>query len=114
MDANLLLRSGSANLTATETLTYVTVGPMLKPLYLYVLLAAVNAGTVDVKLSFQTAANAEKASLSMAQMSAAGLYAVPFYTDQPRMVVSLTLAGGANACGASKVWIEPAGMYTGI
>jgi hypothetical protein len=111
MDANLVLRDGSANLTATETLTAVTVGPMHKPLWLYVLLPAVNAGTVTVKLAFKNGAT-EYASTSLAAISAAGLIAVPFFTNQPSVVVSLTLAGGANACGAAKVWIEPAGMYT--
>lgn len=115
MDTNLVLRDGSANLTATEVLTAVTIGPMTRPLWLHIVAPAGTgtSPTLDAKLSFCTAAapTTEVYSESMKQIIAAGHYAVPFYTKEESLKVTLTVGGTTPNFGGVKVWIDPANRY---
>jgi hypothetical protein len=114
MDTNLVLRDGTANLTADETLTSVRIGPMTRPMWLHVLVPTVSASdTLDVELEFCDAAasTTEIYNQNMKQITAAGYYSVPFYTQEEYLQVKLNLTevgGGALAFGATKVWISPA------
>jgi hypothetical protein len=115
MDTTFTLRS-SGNLTADETLTSVAVGPMNEPLWLNVLVPTVaGSDTLDVSLAFQNSSNATQATLAMKQITAAGLSRVPFFTNQPNLVVTLNVTDGAADgvnMGVVKVWVSTAGLYT--
>ncbi len=123
MDTNLVLRDGSSNLTADETLTAVTVGPQVNVLWLHVLVPSTwtpATDTIDVELEFCKAATptTEAYNMNMEQIVAAGHYSVPFFAhpETPSLQVKLNVTdvggGGINA-GATKVWIDTTNRYTG-
>lgn len=116
MDTNLVLRAASVgNLTADETLTTALIGPMVRPLWLHVLVPSVSSGDVlDVELEFCTAAasTTEVYNMNMKQITAAGHFAIPFFTPLEYLQVKLneTDNGGPNF-GAVVVWIDAANRY---
>ncbi len=117
MDTNLVLRDGTSNLTADETLTSVLIGPMTRPMWLHVLVPSVSSGDVlDVELEFceSTASTTEVYNMNMKQITAAGHFAIPFFTTLEYLQVKLneTDNGGPNF-GATKVWIDLANRYDG-
>lgn len=116
MDKNLVLRDGTTDLTADETLTSVKVGPMVRPLWLHVIVPEVSAGdTLDVELEFcDAAANTTKIyNMNMKQISAAGHYAIPFYFLLAYLQVKLNVTGTDTDFGAVKAWIDPSNRYDG-
>ena len=122
MDTNLVLRDGSTHLTADETLTTCEIGPMVRPLWLHVIVpAAGNAGAthkLDVELEFCAvgATTTEIYNMNMKQIIAAGHYAIPFYTLLEYVYVKLNITddGGADLDLAHvKVWIDPSNRYDG-
>lgn len=117
MDTNLVLRDGTANLTGDETLTSVNIGPMVKPLTLNVLVPAVSSGEVlDVELEFCAAGatTTEIYNMNMKQITAAGFYSIPFFTHLEYLQVKLNQTdNGSPNFGGVKVWITPAGRYSG-
>lgn len=121
MDANLVLRDGTTDLTADETLTSVEIGPMTRPLWLHVVVPEIAeaSDTLDVELEFcdASASTTQVYNLNMKQMTAPGHYAVPFYTLLAYLQVKLNVtdadAGGDFDAGAVKVWIDPANRYDG-
>lgn len=123
MDANLVLRTGSADLTADETLTSVRIGPMLRPMVLCVMTedASEASDTLDVELEFcdEDASTTEVYNMNAPQMdvSAAGaIVRVPFITPLEYLQVKLNVtdadSGSDFNAGGVKVWIEPAARYT--
>lgn len=119
MDTNNVLRTGSENLTADETLTTHLVGPMVKPLWLHVLVPSVSSGDVlDVELEFCAlgASTTEIYNMNMKQITAAGHYAIPFYTLLEYLQVKLNVTADSTVAlsmGAVKVWIDNANRYDG-
>ena len=119
MDAYTILRDGTSNLTADETLTSVKVGPMVKPLWLHVLVPSVSSGdTLDVELEFcaATASTTQISNMNMKQITAAGHYAIPFYTLHEYLQVKLNVTADSSAAlsmGATKVWIDTTNRYNG-
>lgn len=119
MDTNLVLRDGTSNLTADETLTTTLVGPMMKPLWLHVIVPSITAtDTLDVELEFCAtgATTTEIYNMNMKQITAAGHYAIPFYTLLEYLQVKLNITdvgGGGFSAGAVKVWIDNANRYDG-
>lgn len=116
MDINLVLRDGTTDLTADETLTSVKVGPMTRPLWLHVLVPEVSASdTLDVELEFcaASASTTEVYNMNMKQISAAGHFAIPFYTLLEYLQVKLNVTGSDVDLGATKVWIDTANRYDG-
>jgi len=116
MDTNLILRDGSTDLTADETLTSTKVGPMTRPMWLHVVVPEVSASdTLDVELEFCDAAapTTEVYNMNMKQIDALGHYAVPFYTPLEYLQVKLNVTGSDVNLGATKVWIDPANRYDG-
>jgi hypothetical protein len=114
MDTNLVLRDGSADLTADETLTSVKVGPMVRPMALCVQVPEVSSGdTLDVELEFcdASASTTEIYNMNMKQISAAGYYSIPFFTQLAYLQVKLNVTGSDVDLGATKVWIAPAHRY---
>jgi hypothetical protein len=118
MDTNLILRSGSSNLTADETLTSVRVGPMMRPMELMVLVPSITGGadTLDVELEFCATATptTEISNMNMKQITAAGLYSIPFFTHHEYLQVKLNVTdvgGSGFSAGAVKVWIAPVHRY---
>ena len=117
MDTNLVLRDGTSNLTADETLTSVRVGPMNHKLVLMVLVPSITStDTLDVELEFCTEAlpTTQVYNMNMPQITAAGLYSIPFYTDLEYLQVKLNITdvgGSGFSSGATKVWLAPAGRY---
>lgn len=112
MDTNLMLRDGSANLTADETLTSVRVGPMNRPMWLKVLVPVISSGDVlDVELEFcdKDASTTEVQNMNMKQIGVAGLHQIPFYTLYEYLQVKLNETdNGAPNFGGVKVWLDPA------
>lgn len=119
MDTNLVLRDGSSDLTADETLTAITLGPMTRPMWLHVLVPEVSSGdTLDVELEFCLAASptTEVYNMNMKQISAAGHYAIPFFMAPPCTSLQVKLNetdDGSPDFGATKVWIDNANRYDG-
>jgi hypothetical protein len=117
MDTNLTLRTGATDLTADETLTSVHIGPMTRPLYLHVVVPSITStDTLDVELEFCDAATSttEVYNQNMKQITAAGYYSTPFYTDEEYLQVKLNVTdvgGSGFSAGAVKVWIAPAHRY---
>jgi len=120
MDTNLVLRDGSVHLTADETLTAVVVGPMKEPMWVHVLcpVAESNIGAthkLDVELELCDDTPTEKANMNMAQINAAGLYSIPFFTLYTKLQVKLNITddgGGDLDLAHVKVWISPANRYS--
>ncbi|HTY64323.1 MAG TPA: hypothetical protein VMG30_18885 [Acidobacteriota bacterium] len=112
MDANLLLRDGSTNLTADETLTATKIGPMVRPMYLHVLAPYVRSGdTLDVEAEFcdTGATTTQISNMNMKQIVAAGHYCEPFFTLHDYIQIKLGVTAGTTAAlsmGAVKVWID--------
>lgn len=119
MDTNLVLRDGSSNLTEDETLTTLLIGPMVKPLWLHVLVPSITStDTLDVELEFCAtgATTTEVYNMNMKQITAAGHYAIPFFTLLEYLQVKLNITdvgGGGFSSGATKVWIDNANRYDG-
>lgn len=117
MDTNLVLRDGTVELTADETLTTVVVGPMVQPMTLHVLVPSITTSdTLDVELEFcpSTATTTETYNMNMKQIIAAGHYSIPFYTHLSNLQVKLNITdvgGGGFSGGATKVWLEPTNRY---
>jgi hypothetical protein len=115
MDTNLVLRAGDTNLTADESLTAVLIGPMVRPLYLHVLVPAVSSGDqLDVELEFNDDGSTQIDNMNMKQITALGHFTIPFFTLHKYILVKLneTDNGGPNF-GAVKVWIDNSSRYTG-
>jgi hypothetical protein len=113
MDTNLVLRDGSSNLTADESLTALQIGPMVHPMELNVLVPAVSSGDVlDVEVEFNDDGSTEIANFNFKQITAAGLYHEPIFTHHDYILVKLneTDNGGPNF-GGVKVWLAPVGRY---
>lgn len=111
MDTNLVLRDGSADLTADETLTSTLIGPMVKPMWLHVMVPEVSTDDVlDVELEFcdKAASTTEVYNMNMKQIVAAGHYAIPFFTLEEYLQVKLNVTGTDVDLGATKVWIASA------
>jgi hypothetical protein len=110
MDTNMVLRDGSTHLTADESLTAIVVGPMTRPLELMVLVPEVSAGdTLDVELEFNDDGSTQISNMNMKQISAAGLYSIPFFTHHKYLLVKLNETdNGGPDFGHVKVWIAPA------
>lgn len=124
MDTNLVLRDGSTDLTADETLTSVKIGPMTQPMTLCVLCPGESeaSDTLDVEMEFCDAAasTTEVYNMNMKQIDANAanqIRRVPFITHLAYLQVKLNVtdadAGSDFNAGGVKVWIEPAGRYTG-
>ena len=122
MDANLILRSGSTDLTADETLTSVRIGPMLRPMVLCVMTESASeaSDTLDVELEFcdVSASTTQVYNMNTPQMdvSAAGaIVRVPFITQLEYLQVKLNVtdadSGGDFNAGGVKFWIESAARY---
>lgn len=119
MDTNLVLRDGTTDLTADETLTSVKVGPMVRPMWLNVLVPAIAeaSDTIDVELEFcdEDASTTQVYNMFMKQITAAGHYQIPFFTLEEYLQVKLDVtdadAGGDFDAGAVKVWIASSGRY---
>jgi len=117
MDTNLVLRDGTSNLTADESLTAVLVGPMVKPLWLHVVVPSITStDTLDVELEFNDDGSTEIDNQNMKQITAAGHFAIPFFTLHNYLLVKLNITdvgGGGFSSGATKVWIDNASRYDG-
>lgn len=119
MDTNNVLRDGTSNLTADETLTTTLVGPMVKPLWLHVVVPSVSSGDVlDVEIEFCDAAasTTQISNFNFKQITAAGHYAEPFYTLHDYAQVKLNVTADSSAAlsmGGVKVWIDNANRYDG-
>jgi hypothetical protein len=122
MDTNMVLRDGTVHLTADETLTTIKVGPMVKPLWLHIIVPADgNVGAthkLDVELEFCAtgATGTEIYNMNMKQITAAGHYAIPFFTALEYLQVKLNITddgGGDLDLFHVKVWIDPANRYDG-
>ena len=116
MDTNLVLRDGTTHLTDDENLTSVKIGPMVKPLWLHVLVPEVSsADTLDVELEFCAtgATTTEIYNMNMKQIAAAGHYAIPFYTLLEYLYVKLNTSHNTDDHGHTKVWIDNANRYDG-
>jgi hypothetical protein len=116
MDANLVLRDGTAALAADESLTAVVVGPMTRPMTLCVSVEKTSAGdTLDVELEFNDDGSTQIDNMNMKQIAAAGMYSIPFITNHKYLLVKLneTNNGGLDF-GVVKVWLAPAGRYDAI
>ena len=115
MDSNSVLRTGTVDLTADETLTTHLVGPMTRPMELMVLVPAVSAGDVlDVELEFcaGAASTTEVNNANFKQITTAGLYSMPFFTHLEYLQVKLNETdNGAPNFGGVKVWLAPAHRY---
>lgn len=117
MEINTVLRTGASNLTGDETLTSTLVGPMSKPMWLIVIVPTVSASdTLDVELEFcdTSASTTEVQNMNMTQITAAGVYQIPFFTLYEYLQVKLNLTevgGGSLAFGATKVYISPAPVH---
>ncbi len=116
MDTNLVLRDGTAALTADETLTAVVVGPMTRPMTLYVSVEKTSAGdTLDVELEFNDDGTTQIDNQNMKQISTLGVYSIPFFTHHKYLLVKLNETNnGALDFGVLKVWIAPAGRYDAV
>jgi len=119
MDTNLVLRDGSADFTADESLTAVVVGPMTRPMQLNVLVPEVSAGgdTLDVELEFNDDGSTQIDNQNMKQITAAGMFSIPFFTHHKYLLVKLNGTDGGGAAldlGAVKVWISPTGRYDAV
>lgn len=119
MDSNLRLRVGATagNLTADATLTSVRIGPMNPqggPFYLHVNVPSITGtgDTLDVELEFcdKLATTTQVYNQNMKQITAAGLYHTPFWTDEEYLQVKLNVTdndtGHACSFGAVDVWIS--------
>jgi hypothetical protein len=119
MDTNLVLRDGTAHLTADESLTAVVVGPMTRPMWLHVLCPSTGSNigathTLDVELEFNDDGSTQINNANMEQIIAAGLYSMPFYTACTYLLVKLnTTDGGGGDLDLAhvKVWLAPAHRY---
>jgi hypothetical protein len=114
MDTNLVLRDGSTHLTGDETLTTIKIGPMVKPLWLHLVVPAYPSGSLDVELEFCAtgATTTEIYNMNMKQIVAIGHYAIPFYTLLEYLQVKLN-NDGTTDFGHVKVWIDAANRYDG-
>jgi hypothetical protein len=115
----MVLRDGSADFTADESLTAIVVGPMNRPMTLHVLVPEVSAGgdTLDVELEFNDDGSTQIDNANMKQIAAAGVYSIPFYTHHKYLLVKLNGTDGGGAAldlGAVKVWVSPAGRYDAV
>jgi len=123
MDTNFELRDGSTDLTADETLTSVQVGPMLRPLWLHILVPEIAEAndTIDVELEFcdSAASTTEVYNMNMKQITAAGHFSVPFFMAptleylQVKLNITDADSGSDFDAGAVKVWIDNANRYDG-
>lgn len=123
MDANLVLRDGTSDLTADETLTSVRVGPMTRPMTLCVFSPGGSeaSDTLDVELEFcdSSASTTQVNNANMQQIDANAtnqIRRLPFITPLEYLQVKLNVtdadAGGDFNAGGVKVWIEPVARYT--
>jgi hypothetical protein len=124
MDTNLVLRDGSTDLTADETLTSVLIGPMVRPQWLHVLTedASEASDTLDVELEFCAAgaSTTEVYNMNMKQIAASAApkhSAIPFFTLLEYLQVKLNVtdndSGGDFNAGGVKVWIDTTNRYDG-
>jgi len=114
MDTNLVLRDGSTDLTADETLPTVLIGPMVRVMWLNILVPEVSASDLlDVELEFcdKDASTTEVYNMNLAQISAAGHFQIPFFTLEEYLQVKLNVTGSDIDLGATKVWLASAGRY---
>ena len=112
MDTNLLLRDGTSDLSDDESLTAVLVGPMNRPMVLHVLVPEVSSGDdIDVELEFNDDGSTQIDNMNMANITAAGLYSIPFFTWHKYLLVKLETSNASDDHGAVKVWIAPAHRY---
>lgn len=117
MDTNLVLRAGSTNLTEDESLTAVKIGPMVRPMYLHVVVPSVSAGDVlDVEAEFNDDGSTQISNMNMKQISAVGHYCEPFFTLHDYILVKLNVTADSTVAlsmGAVKVWIDNSARYDG-
>lgn len=112
MDTNLVLRAASAgNLTADETLTALSIKPMIDPLYLIAVVPAVSSGdSLIVKAVFRNISDATLQQTWSKSITAAGTYAIPLFCDDPGLDdLSVTLDetdDGAPNFGAVLVYLS--------
>lgn len=112
MDTNAVLRAASVgNLTADETLTDFELTPMVKPLYLHIIVPAVSSGDVlDVTADFEDVSNNTLQQTTIPQITALGHYVCPLFCDHPSLtdlsvILNETDNGGPNF-GAVVVYIS--------
>lgn len=102
MDTNLVLRLASAgNLTGDETLTDIDLTPMVRPLYLHVIVPAVSTDDVlDITADFENSSNTTLQQTTIPQISAAGKYVIPLFCDHPSLS-DLSVILNATATGTA-------------
>lgn len=126
MDTNLVLRDGSTHLTADETLTAVTIGPMTRPIWLHVITEAASEANdkIDVELEFCTAAapTTQVMNVNSPQMAVAVdsvHMAIPFIMPpgltslQVKLDITDADGGGDFDAGHVKVWLDTTNRYAG-
>lgn len=114
MDANAVLRSGSSNLTADETLTDFPLEPMANPLYLHILVPQIAASdTIVATAYFDDASNNHLQTVTIPTITAAGIYHMSLFCDHEDLSdlsVNLNItdadAGADFNAGAVKVWLS--------
>jgi hypothetical protein len=113
MDSNAVLRDGSSNLTADETLTDFDLGPMIDPLYLHIIIPSVSSGDVlDITADFENSSNTTLQQTTIPQITAAGKYVIPLFCDHPSLsdlsvILNVTLDSTvAGSFGAVKVYLS--------
>jgi hypothetical protein len=115
MDTNLVLRDGTSNLTADESLTAFQIGPMVRPMELCVSVPSITSSdTLDVEVEFNDDGSTEIANFNFKQITAAGFYHEPIFTHHDYILVKLNITdagGGGFSAGAVKVWLQPVGRY---
>lgn len=123
MDANLVLRDGTSDLTEDETLTSIEIGPVMnKPMFLHVLVPGGSeaSDTLDVELEFcaASASTTQVYNMNMPQIDANATnqhYAIPFVTPLEYLQVKLSVtdadAGTDFDAGGVKVWLDLANRY---
>lgn len=114
MDSNLVLRASSAgNLTGDETLTDMDLTPMVRPMYLHVIVPSVSTDDVfTVTLDFENASNTTLQQTTIPAISAAGHYVCPIFCDHPSLtdlsvILDCTATGtAAMSFGAVEVYVS--------
>ena len=110
MDTNSVLRSGTTDLTADETLADYELLPQIHPLYLHVMVPEVSASdTLDVTADFENASGTTLQQTTIPQISAAGHYVCPIFCDHPDLTdlsVILNVSGSDVDLGATKVYLS--------
>ena len=112
MDTNLVLRDGTALLTADESLTAVLIGPMTRPMTLNMAWTISGASDyMDVELEFNDDGSTQIDNMNCKQQdfSAAGMMSIPFFTHHKYLLVKLNETGSVSCY--VKVWLSPAARY---